>query len=379
MTARIGTKIGNYELMALLNSGGTASLWKAKHTLSQKIVAIKILNEAVNIQRVRNEARLQSSVLHPNIVSIYEFIWMGNQPCIVMELVTGMALNDYLRQHKLSESQRINLVEQLLNAIQFLHEKKIIHRDLKPQNIMVKSDETLKLLDFGIAKGWSSPNLTKEGTAIGTPEYMAPERFEGQQSPQSDIWAIGLIIYEIFTAQPLFPKLRNTAERASYFAKSYIEPKLVNIKPPWKNIISKCLKTNPKYRYKSVRDILSDLSVNVNNRSLNWRVPELSIYLKITLLIVPLILAGYFIWSNFLNTTIVKECTGTEVEFFIKPSHALLETSRNEKLTKGNWNLCGEKGTSIKITISADGYLTKSKTFTFPTLDDKYTESLENK
>lgn len=378
MTPQSGTRIGAYECIAPLKSGGTANLWKARHTLSEKLVAIKILNPENNIQRVRNEARLQSSILHPNIVSIFEFIWMGNRPCIVMELVEGWTLQEFLKVKSTTESQRLHLVEQLLNAIQYLHEKKIIHRDLKPQNIMVRRDGTLLLLDFGIAKGWSSPNITKEGTAIGTPEYMAPERFEGYQSAQSDIWAIGLIIYEMCRGETLFPKLRNTGERKTYFTKSYIDPQLVTISAPWKKVIAKCLKTNPKNRYPSIGAIFTDLSISSGSS-----IPRSPFFagqsaMKIGLFTIGLLLIGFLLWNKYSTEELIA-CEGTQIQYNLKPSSAILKTSRGEALKKGAWQLCGEAGDAIQITITAKGYRDKSFRFTFPTLDDNLTYVLEKK
>lgn len=378
MTPRAGTNIGNYRLISSLSSGGTASLWKARHQLSQKEVAIKILHAEVNVQRVRNEARLQSSVLHPNIVSIYEFIWLGQQPCIVMELVQGMVLSDYIRQRRPNKTDLMHLTEQLLNAIQFLHEKKIVHRDLKPENIMVQHDGIVKLLDFGIAKGWSSPNITKEGMAIGTPEYMAPERFEGEHSVQSDIWSVGLILFEMVSGKGLFPKLRKTNDRNQYFKKSFIDPQLSTISMPWKKVIAKCLKQQPKQRYRAVKDIFADLSLGTNARSSEFARPDFRKYLRPALLVVGLLLLGFFAKNIFL-TGHSSECTGTQVDYMLYPETVLLQTSRGEKLTKGNWQLCGLPGTTIQITLSADGYLKKSFRYTFPELNDNLSYVLEKR
>ena len=264
---QIGDRIGEYDIVGFLGAGGMGTVYHGVHAKINRSAAIKILSEvAINStfkERFFNEARLQSSLHHPNIATLYDFQESGDVLFIVMEYVDGETLDALISRRYFAVEDALVTFESICDAVAFIHSNDIVHRDIKPQNIKLASNGMVKLLDFGIAKGSVSHGLTRVGGVIGTPNYLAPEQLSGEPATaRSDIWALGVLFYAMLTGVEPFNG-ENLAELYGQIKESkFIEPEKLNPVVPVEvsRIVSKCLASDPVQRYQSVTEILADVS-----------------------------------------------------------------------------------------------------------------------
>jgi len=208
--------IGRYRLGPALGAGGMAEVFRAEDTRLSRVVALKVLRpvlsaDAVFRTRFESEARLAAALAHPNVVSIFD-VGEGEdgRPYIVMELVEGGNLAERAAARPLTTNEAVSLMQGVLNGLGAAHEAGLLHRDIKPGNILLARDGTAKVADFGIAKalteGGGALDLTGTSLVLGTPRYLAPERALGQPATvQSDLWAAGVVLYEMVAGQPPYP------------------------------------------------------------------------------------------------------------------------------------------------------------------------------
>jgi serine/threonine protein kinase len=208
-----GDRLGKYEIVASLGSGGMGDVYRALDPRLERQVAIKVIRSmASNTEaqaRLWREARAAASVSHPGVCQIYDVGESDDQLFIVMELLTGQSLGSRLKNGPLKPDEAVTTTLGILGALGALHGRNIVHRDLKPSNVFL-TDDGVKLLDFGLARSRSiagvEQTLTQTGMVIGTPRYMAPEQWsEGNLDPRSDLFAAGTILFEILSGQPAFP------------------------------------------------------------------------------------------------------------------------------------------------------------------------------
>ena len=203
-----GEELGGYTIAGLLGIGGMGQVYRAVQTATGRDVAIKVLSgsESRDAFRFENEAVLQSSLSHRNLVAFHETFIDRGRRCLVMEYVPGESLADRLRRSgRLNMAEAISVVGQIAAAAAHMHAAGIVHRDLKPFNVRITPDGTVKVLDFGIAKGRQTPALTGNGEMVGTPEYSSPEQLRsGAATPRSDVWALGILLYEVLTGHVPF-------------------------------------------------------------------------------------------------------------------------------------------------------------------------------
>lgn len=196
-----------YTRFELIGQGVSAKVYRALDTVTNSLVAVKVLNphlrtDEISLERFRREAQITRYLNHPQVISVFDLV-QGESLALVMEYVPGSNLKDYLKLHApLEPAQAIAFLTQILKVLAVCHRKNVIHRDLKPQNIIVGPDQYLKLLDFGIARMTSLTDLTQTGTSLGSPEYMAPELFAASVfDPRTDLYAIGVMAYEMLTGE----------------------------------------------------------------------------------------------------------------------------------------------------------------------------------
>ena len=283
----IGKIFNNYKIVSQLGEGGMGVVYLGVHETLGRNVALKFLSPEFTSdiqlkQRFINEAKILSKLSHPNIVLLYDFLQTQNDFVIVMEYVEGKLLSDMIHNNivSLTEDRVINIYNNILNAFSYAHKLGIVHRDIKPSNIIIKSDDTPKIMDFGIAKIFQGDlSLTKAGTQMGSPLYMSPEQILGNNVDyKSDIYSLGVTLFETLSGRLPFNLDADTEYQ--------IQSKIVNEPFPrissFNNLISKsteeailsAVSKNPSERFPSC-DVFNEAlnmnkSVNYNSNNLNY-------------------------------------------------------------------------------------------------------------
>jgi len=264
-----------YELAGELGSGGMATVYKAVQKSLDRPVAIKELKKAYHadsqiVQRFERESKVAASLQHENIVHIYDY-WKKPTYCIVMEYVDGVNLADVIEKTgALPIDVGIMIAIQVCSALDYAHMRGLIHRDIKPSNIMIKRNGEVKLMDFGIAQSRNLESLTMPGTLIGTPAYMSPEQFLGQQlDARSDIFSFGTVLYEMFTGMKPFADDDERSVSAKIMKDKFLAPRRINSDIPWglQWLIKKCLRKKPKRRYGSMLELEKKLGKRLAGRT----------------------------------------------------------------------------------------------------------------
>ncbi|HEV2861360.1 MAG TPA: serine/threonine-protein kinase [Pyrinomonadaceae bacterium] len=266
-TFDIGCTIGEYRIVDYVGAGGMGEVYRAVHSKLARPAAVKVLTQATQgggfVERFFNEARIQASLQHPNVATLYDFCEVSGQPCIIMEYVDGQTVAERIAAYRdaLPVAEIVYVFEKVVEAIDYIHRHGVIHRDIKSNNIKVGAEGTVKLLDFGIAKGQTSQNLTQAGSVVGTLHYMAPELVRGGAADErADIWSLGVLLYEMATGRVPFDSdtlgdLCDRIGRADYTPPARVNPRLPR---EVTQIISRCLKCNPAERYRTASDLLAD-------------------------------------------------------------------------------------------------------------------------
>lgn len=261
----IDQTISHYKILEKLGEGGMGVVYKAQDTKLDRLVALKFLPPHLSASeqdkaRFIQEAKAASAMNHPNICTIYSIEEHDNQLFIAMELVDGQTLQE--RKNSLSMKQAIDIGIQIAEGLAAAHEKGIVHRDIKPENIMIRKDGIAQIMDFGLAKLQGVSRLTKEGSTVGTAGYMSPEQVQGQDADhRSDIFSLGVLLYETFTGQLPFKGVHETA--LMYEIVNVDAPPMssirVEIDPALDTIVMECLEKDPNERAQSARQISIDL------------------------------------------------------------------------------------------------------------------------
>jgi serine/threonine-protein kinase len=271
----VNTTIGEYRVVDFLGAGGMGEVYRAVHSKIGRVVAVKLLTQTVRnstfVERFLNEARIQANLNHPNIVTLYDFLEVNGQPCIVMEYIEGQSLDEMIKDRgMLSASEALRIFQSAVEAIEYVHLRGIVHRDIKSSNIRVSNAGEVKLLDFGIAKSGETPQLTVTGAFIGTLQYLSPEQITGGVADfRSDIWALGVLLYEMVTGKLPFEAV-TLGELCEKISKApHISPVSFNSIVPQEveAIINRCLKKNAQERYSSASELLQDVRRTVASLS----------------------------------------------------------------------------------------------------------------
>jgi serine/threonine protein kinase len=205
-----GQTISHYRIAEKLGEGGMGVVYKAEDTQLRRTVALKFLtpqslNESETKARLIREAQAAASLDHPNICSVHGIHEEGGHTFIAMAYVDGMSLADKIKQRPLAFEEALNIALQMGEGLQEAHERGVVHRDIKLANIMLTRKERVKIMDFGLAYLAGRSKLTKSGMTLGTPVYMSPEQALGQPADRrSDIWSLGVVLYEMIAGQPPF-------------------------------------------------------------------------------------------------------------------------------------------------------------------------------
>ena len=272
MPLSAGTRLGHYDVTALIGEGGMGQVWQATDTQLNRQVALKILPDAFaadpdRLARFTREAQILASLNHPNIAAIYGIEEAEGTRALVLELVEGPTLADRIAKGPIPLDEALPIAKQIADALEAAHEAGVIHRDLKPANITVREDGTVKVLDFGLAKALDpaptgdpseSPTLTaaatQMGVIMGTAAYMSPEQARGKLvDKRADIWAFGAVLFEMLTGRPLFEAGDISEMLASLVLK---EPDLSPVGPDvpvaLQSLLRRCLVKDPKRRLRDI-------------------------------------------------------------------------------------------------------------------------------
>jgi len=280
----IGRVLSKVRIEKLIGRGGMADVYVGRHTTLNRPMAVKILHPHMTVnedlrRRFRDEAQAVAALRHPNIVQVSDFDVVDDRPYIIMELLEGMPLNEYLRGlHGMGHTLPLDTVSRLMTsltaALDYAHNRQIVHRDVKPANIVLRVGETPitpqlplapdvepVLTDFGVARIATSTSATASGTILGTPAYMSPEQVRGEAvDRRSDIYALGIILYEFLAGKlPFNPE---TDTPASILYKHVHEPVPVvpNVSPSIQRVVEKALAKDRDARYQQAGELAADLA-----------------------------------------------------------------------------------------------------------------------
>lgn len=270
----IGKKINDrYLIIGNIGSGGMANVFLARDLILDREVAVKVLrydfqNDQAAIRRFQREALAATELVHPNIVSVYDVGEEGGQQYLVMEYVKGMDLKRYIQtQYPIAYDKVVDIMDQILSAMSLAHHHRIIHRDLKPQNILINEEGVVKITDFGIAIALSETSITQTNSMLGSVHYLSPEQARGSMATnQSDIYAMGIILYEMLTGRVPFD-----GESAVTIALKHFQDELPDIHiysqqvpQALENVVLKATAKEPINRYKTTEEMQADLYTSLD-------------------------------------------------------------------------------------------------------------------
>jgi serine/threonine-protein kinase len=263
---RKGTVVDErYQIERKIGSGGMADVWLARDTELDRDVAIKILHDRFAqdtefVERFRREAQSAAGLQHPNVVSIFDRGEFRDTYFIAMEYVDGPQLKELVRGG-MAAPDAINFTRQILNAARFAHRKGIVHRDLKPQNVLIDEDGRARVADFGIARGTSS-DITATGSVMGTAQYLSPEQAQGKETTaRSDIYSIGVILYEALTGHVPFEGDSAVAVALKQVSEQPRRPSAINpnVPPALDAVVMRALAKDPDARFNDADAFLKAL------------------------------------------------------------------------------------------------------------------------
>lgn len=269
MDSNIGRKLdGRYEITELIGVGGMADVYKAIDVMENRTVAVKILKDEFSnseefLRRFRNESKAIALLSHPNIVKIYDVGFTDEIQFIVMEYIDGITLKEFIdQQGVLRWKDALHFITQILRALQHAHDKGIVHRDIKPQNIMLFSDGTIKVMDFGIARFARIDGKTLSDKTIGSVHYISPEQARGDMTDErSDIYSVGVMLYEMLTGKKPFDGDNPVAIALKHMEEEAVSPRdiMPSIPEALEEIVIHAMEREPAKRYQSAAEMIKDI------------------------------------------------------------------------------------------------------------------------
>ncbi|WP_248622096.1 Stk1 family PASTA domain-containing Ser/Thr kinase [Enterococcus cecorum] len=279
MPTEIGKKFnGRYLILGNIGSGGMANVFLARDLILDREVAIKVLrydflNDQSAIRRFQREMLASTELVHPNIVTVYDAGQEGETQFLVIEYVKGMDLKRYIQtQYPIPYGRIVDIMQQILSAVALAHQHRIIHRDLKPQNILIDESGTVKITDFGIAVALSETSITQTNSMLGSVHYLSPEQARGSMATnQSDIYAIGIILYEMLTGKVPFDGESAVTIALKHFQEEIPSVRLYDRHVPQslENVVLKATAKDPIDRYQSAEEMSADLATALDPSRLN--------------------------------------------------------------------------------------------------------------
>ena len=277
MDSNIGRKLdGRYEITELIGVGGMADVYKARDIMENRDVAVKILKAEFSqdeefLRRFRNESKAIAVLSHPNIVKIYDVGFSDEIQFIVMEYIDGITLKEFIEQQGvLKWKDALHFITQILRALQHAHDKGIVHRDIKPQNIMLFTDGTIKVMDFGIARFSRIDGKTLSDKTIGSVHYISPEQAQGEMTDErSDIYSVGVMLYEMLTGRKPFDGDTPVSVAVKHMQENAVNPREImpTIPEALEEIVIHAMEKVPANRYQSAAEMIRDIDTFKLNQS----------------------------------------------------------------------------------------------------------------
>lgn len=278
MTQLIGNVLGNrYEIVEIVGIGGMAVVYKGKDNVLNRLVAIKVLKQEFNsdeefVKKFQKESQAAASLSHPNIVNVFDVGYSEDVHYIVMELVNGNTLRDYLNNMHgfMKEEAIINIGLQIASALSQAHQNDIVHRDIKSQNILINENGSVKVADFGIARAATSATIVNTKEVIGSVHYSSPEQARGGiVDARSDIYSLGILLYELATKTLPFEGDSPVTIALKQIKDDLPNPQALNseISDGLASIIHKCTEKLPNDRYQSILEMIEDFKTLRSNKS----------------------------------------------------------------------------------------------------------------
>lgn len=262
----LATHIGDYEILAILGRGGTSVVYRARR--GEQLVALKVLRsefrqDASYRARLQRESAVLERLEHPNLLRLIEVGEHQELLFVAMEFVAGISLRQMLQIRTLLQpGHALEILLPALEGLEHAHEHGILHRDLKPENVLLPDQGSVKLSDFGCAKGPGLANVTADGVVLGTPTYMAPEHFQSKHTPLSDQYSAGVMLYEMLCGRPPFQETDPVALAMAHVGRKPAPPISLNPElPGWlSDAILRALAKMPQQRFGSVREFAAALA-----------------------------------------------------------------------------------------------------------------------
>lgn len=274
---------GRYKIIGLVGTGGMAKVYKAEDTLENRLVAIKMLrDEYIGNDEFRkrflNESRAITMLVHRNIVDVFDVNFDENCPYIVMELIEGITLKEYMsKKSPLPIKEALLYCGQILSALRHAHERGVVHRDIKPQNIMLLSDGVVKVTDFGIAQVSNFETVTHDSSAVGSVHYVSPEQAKGRVADdRSDIYSTGVMLYEMVTGSLPFTGENPVSVALKQVQEEPKRPRQINPKIPvgLEQIIMRAMRKKPDERYLNAKEMQHDIVLFLENEDIVFEYPD---------------------------------------------------------------------------------------------------------
>lgn len=327
----IGQTISHYKILEKLGEGGMGVVYKAEDTRLKRTVALKflaqgLLSEPEENKRFFQEAEAAAALDHPNICTIYEIDQAEGQTFIAMAFLEGQSLKQKIEARPLKLGEAVEIAIQVAEGLKEAHQKGIVHRDIKSSNVIVTRNGQAKILDFGLAKKKGSSLPTKPGMLLGTVAYMSPEQARGEAvDHRTDIWSVGVVLYEMISGQLPFP---GDYEQAVIYSLVNENPEPLTglrsgVPLEWERIVNKALAKSPSQRYQDLADMLVDLRAIRNQlpllsterlagRSKALQKKQSFLYAGLMILIISIIVAGVWLWQDRESRRIEKGSTSQE-------------------------------------------------------------------
>lgn len=309
-----------YQVIEELGKGGMGKVYKVFDTeihekVALKLIAPQIADDQRTIERFRNELKLARKISHKNVCRMYDINSEQGTHYITMEYVTGEDLKSMIRMAgQLGIGGAVHIAKQICEGLAEAHRLGVIHRDLKPQNIMIDREGHARIMDFGIAHSLSAKGITTEGIMIGTPEYMSPEQAEGKQvGPSSDIYSLGVILYEMLTGTLPFEGDTPISLAMKHKSEAAPDPREINpqITEELSRVVHKCLEKNKDRRYQTAGELLSELiRIEKSMATIEWEFTRrllkttiqkkraLFVIIPVLLVVLAAFIAGYWLLTR---------------------------------------------------------------------------------